>query len=142
MSATDFPCGSCGAEVGAKCEPDCPGLGDGEWDFGDVSEYVNQPIEEYGPRSVDESLSIIAEHVHLLPFGNLVGVRGMGAPDRGDYEVGEYLARLADWMAEYQPLLRAMVDDLTAQSRQRISLQLERDVLDGVIRRALEGAPA
>jgi hypothetical protein len=84
-----------------------------------------------------ESLSILAAAVHLLPYGNLVGVRGMGAPDRQDYSPEEYVGRLADWMAEYQPILRAELDELQRQSVARISLEMERDM----VRNYLKGVP-
>ena len=142
MSVTDWPCDECGADAGVPCAEDCRLRADSEgWDI-ELGQLEFPDEEFHEPRSMDESLAIIAQHVHVLPFGNLVGVRGMGAPDRQDYEPAEYLERLADWLAEYQPILRAMVDDLQTQSRQRIGLQIERDVLDGVIRRALEGETA
>lgn len=81
-----------------------------------------------------ESLSKLAAAVHILPYGNLVGLRGMGAPDQQDFDADEYIARLADWMAEYQPILRAMVDDLQAQSRERISLRLEKDIVSNYLK--------
>jgi hypothetical protein len=141
MSVTDWPCDECGALAGEPCAEDCKLRADSEtWDV-EFSQ-LEFPDADYEPRSMDESLAIIAEHVHRLPFGNLVGIRGMGAPDRQDYEPAEYLDRLAGWLEEYQPILRAMVDELQEQSRQRIGLQIERDVLDGVIRRALDGADA
>lgn len=134
MSYLDRPCENCGAEAGRECGPECGS--DYQVQFSDLQ----FPEEDHdATRSIEDSLAIIAANVHLLPFGNLVGVRGMGAPDRADFDVQGYLDRLADWMAEYQPILRAMVDELEVQSRQRIGMQIERDVLDGVIRRALEG---
>jgi hypothetical protein len=123
----------CGAGPEDECFADCQGVSD----FGDTSAYVDQPIEEYGPRPMGESLSILAAAVHLLPYGNLVGVRGMGAPDRQDYSPEEYVGRLADWMAEYQPILRAELDELQRQSVARISLEMERDM----VRNYLKGVP-
>lgn len=140
-----YPCEACGVEAGQECAEDCPTANmsfaeyEAQQDEFDIATGAMLPREV---RPMDESLSILAANVHRLPYGNLVGVRGMGAPDRQDYSPEEYVSRLADWMAEYQPILRAMVDDLQVQSRQRIGLQIERDVLGGVIRRALEGESA
>ena len=121
----DGPCEECEVGAGVPCLPDCPALqAAGGW---------------LGARSMDESLSRLAAAVHRLPYGAQVGLIGLGAPDRADYTPEEYVAKVADWMTEYQQVLVSKVDDLERQSRERIGLQIERDVFDGAIRRALEG---
>jgi hypothetical protein len=113
------PCEVCGANAGQECADDCGAL-------------IGTP-----------PMARLAAAVHLLPYGNLVGDRGVGAPDYQEYDdADEYIERLADWMEQYQPIVSAMVKDLQKQSKQCISMKIERDVLDGVIRRALEGEPA
>jgi hypothetical protein len=126
-----YPCELCGAEPGQECPEGCPSLTEVDWS---AVEGINEYAEVIDTPPMDESLSKLARSVHILPYGNLVGARGMGAPDQQDYSPEEYIARLADWMAEYQPILRAMVDDLQAQSRERISLRLERDIVSGYLK--------
>jgi hypothetical protein len=120
-------CEFCLADAGEPCAEDCVGYqpDEAQVEFSDLE----FPEDSSVTRPLDESLSILAENVHRLPFGNLVGVRGMGAPDRQDYDADEYIARLALWMEEYQPILRAEVDALQAQAKRAISLEFERDVV-------------
>jgi len=118
-------CGGCGADAYDPCAEDC------SW---------AASIEELDGTPPD-ALTKLAAAVHRLPYSGLIGPRGVGAPDHGEYDAEEYIERLADWMTEYQLLITAMVDDLMEQSKRCISMQIERDVLDGVIRRALEGRP-
>lgn len=135
-----YPCEACGAASGEECAENCPGMQDAgdyatEWELSALASDLNgiPPVV----RPMDESLAILAEAVHKLPYGNLVGLRGLGAPDRQDFDPQEYVARLADWMAAYQPILRAELDDLQRQSLQRISLEMERDM----VRNYLKGVP-
>lgn len=131
MSAVeDFPCEHCGAGPKEPCKRDCVA-----WQAEEIDWPTPLDTGEYEP------LSRLAAAVHRLPYSGNVGVRGVGAPERGDDDAG-YIEALADWMVEYQQVLSAMVQELEVQSRQRISMQIERDVLDGVIRRALEGTSA
>jgi hypothetical protein len=113
------PCEFCHAEAGQPCDESCLSYQAGEYDAWPETEV----------RPLAESLSLLAASVHRLPYGNLVGVRGMGAPDRADYSTEEYFAALADWMAEYEAVLRAEVDALQAQSKRAITLELEREVV-------------
>lgn len=122
MTYAADPCEFCLADAGVPCAEDCVGYQPDEADA-----WADQFGDELHP--MENSLAILAEYVHRLPFGGLVGPRGMGAPDRQDYSPEEYLSRLADWMAEYQPMLRREVDALSAQAKQAISLQFEKDVV-------------
>lgn len=113
-----YPCSFCHAEVGEPCPPDCPGLAeDDAWEL--------HPEVIGTPPSPEARL---AAAVHRLPYGGLVGIRGTGAPDRQDYPLQEWIEKLADWMTEYERVLRAEVEELQAQARQRIALQFEKDV--------------
>lgn len=135
------PCEFCLAEAGEPCAQDCVGYqpDEAQVEFSDL----DPGDDEWGlPAPLEQSEAILMAAVHRLPFGGLVGVRGMGAPDRRYYDHGEWLHKLAEWMAEYQPIIRSHVDKLQDQARRQISLQIERDVLDGMIRRALDGANA
>lgn len=125
-----YECEDCGAGAGEECRPDCCGAAVAFTDPNDEYAYFAEPVEELMAR--------LAAAVHRLPFSGNVGIRGVGAPER-DGDDDAYIAELANWMTEYVEVARSMVEALQVQSRQRISLQIERDVLDGVIRRALEG---
>lgn len=135
MSYADWPCDECKAEPGEPCAEDCPVLNmtfeeyESQQDEFDIATGALLPPAEVKDRPMAESLSILAAAVHRLPYGNLVGIRGMGAPDQQEYSPEEYISRLADWMAEYRPILRREVDDLQNQSRQRMSLQFEKDAV-------------
>lgn len=132
MSVTDFPCGECDARAGEPCADDCPlQLEFAAVEFSDPAWPEDEVIDT---PPMDESLSKLAAAVHVLPFGGRVGVRGTGAPDRQDHSAEEYIARLADWMVEYQQVLRAEVDELSRQSRERIGLQLEKDIVTNYLR--------
>lgn len=141
MSAEDYPCEDCGAAVGEPCRDDCGG----GYEAQEASTYEQWAAAQVDPlppceRDVEESIAMIAAATHLLPFGGLVGIRGTGAPDRQDYTVEGYLSKLADWITEYREVVRREVDHLEGQSVKMIGMQIERDTVDAMIRRALAGA--
>lgn len=111
-----YPCDYCHSDVGEPCPPDCPGM---------ATEDALYSVEVIGTPPSGEAR--LAAAVHRLPFGGLVGIRGTGAPDRQDYPLGEWIELLADWMTEYEQVLRCEVDQLQVQARQRIGLQIEKD---------------
>ena len=122
-----YPCEACGAEVGTPCPDNCPGMtvaGEHatEWEMSALA----SPLPE---ADLDEAAAKLMAAVHRLPFGGLVGIRGLGAPDRQDYPHEEWLWRLAEWMAEYQEVLAEQVAKLSADSTRLISLQMERDMV-------------
>jgi hypothetical protein len=113
-----YPCDMCGANSGDPCLDTCPGNADGEtW-----PEFSASPVAE------DSEARLMAA-VHRLSFGGLIGIRGTGAPDRQDYEHDEWMARLADWMTDYQRVLAEQVQQLQDQARAGIALQFEKDVV-------------
>lgn len=121
-----YPCDFCHAQPGEPCSEDCPGFEGGAWPEG-----LN------GTPPVEESEAKLMAAVHRLPYGGLVGMRGMGAPDRQDYPREKWMSMLADWMVEYQETLAAEVAKLEADSVRLISLQMERDM----VRNYLKGTP-
>lgn len=98
-------CEACGAEPGQPCDDDCPGFS--QWDS-----------DRYAG-----SDSRLMAAVYRLPFGALVG----DPPERGDSDA--WLSDLADWMTQYEQILRVEVERLQAGVRKAIGLQLEKDVV-------------
>lgn len=117
-----YPCEMCGAEPGNPCLGDCPGDAYDEFSAQGLSELIGTP-------PLEDSEAKLMAAVHRLPYGGLIGTRGTGAPDRQDYDREEWMARLAEWMTEYQQMLAVQVDQLQDQARERIALQLEKDVV-------------
>lgn len=118
------PCEFCLAEAGEPCAQDCVGCQPDDEAQVEFSALILPEVDEH-----DEAAAKLMAAVHRLPFGGLVGIRGLGAPDRQDYPHEEWLWRLAEWMAEYQEVLAEQVAKLSADSTRLISLQMERDMV-------------
>lgn len=116
-----YECEGCGAGAGIDCLPDCPYMVDPP-DFADL--YF--PPE---PETLEDSEARLMAAVHRLPFGGNVGIRGLGAPDRQDYPHDVWMAKLADWMTEYQEVSTAMIEQLQTDVRKGLGAQIERAVL-------------
>ncbi|HEX2616640.1 MAG TPA: hypothetical protein VHL57_03805 [Flavobacteriales bacterium] len=122
QSNLGIPCDGCHAQAGEPCLPECPNLADSPWDG---YEFADLEATEYAMRSPDESMAVVMANINLLPFGALVGT----VPERSFYDEDEFLDRLATWMADYQQVLNAKVDEMQAQVREGISLKIGRDIL-------------
>lgn len=121
-----YPCGECGADIGEPCPEGCPGTE--FWSNEELDLALNEVID-----TPPSPAARLAAAIHRLPLGGLVGIRGTGAPDRQDYPLEEWIEHLADWMTEYQRILTAEVEELQAQVRKGIGLQIEKDVLRNML---------
>ena len=136
MSAIDnFPCESCGAPAGVPCPPECPGIGDDDWGVSYEAEgtgtlaFDNEPAEW-----VDDELEtpILARQILFraachLPFAGLVSTDPPYFGKETDQE--QWLGEFAVWLARYAQIATVQTDELSVQARQRIGLQIEKDVL-------------
>jgi hypothetical protein len=123
----NYPCDACEAKAGEECAEDCPLLNDGNPvpDFSELDINYADSWAEYVVPPLEESEEKLMAAVHRLPFGRLAGE----VPQRTTMSRELWMAQLAAWMTDYRSVLVAQIADLETQSRQRISLQLERDVV-------------
>lgn len=115
------PCETCGAGADEPCDPHCPNAVQDSM----FEEDVPVPL-------LEESKRALMASVYRLPFAAMTG----SPPDHRGRDLDMWLAELADWMHTYLSAVDAQIADLQEQSRQRIALQIEKDVITGYLRGA------
>ena len=144
-----IPCETCGAAADEPCAPDCPDMAafhDSEvaqWSDtyeGDGTAVVGIDGEpaEWVPDEMDTTLlarQILFRAACNLPFAGLVSIDPPYFGEHTDEEV--WLQEFAVWLARYATVATERADDLSNQARQRIGLQIEKDVLRGFLGEAI-----
>jgi hypothetical protein len=118
-----YPCDMCGAEPGQDCRENCPGLECVDFSELDLSDIEVSEVSEVP--SLDDSQAAFMGAVWRLPFGNVLP----DPPDRREYDIQEWMAKMAEWMQTYGAVIKAEVDRLNADSRRAIGLQIEKDMV-------------
>lgn len=115
-----IPCEMCGAGADEPCEDDCPDMA-----YVHESEMLDrEQAEEMSTH--DLARQILFRATTGLPYSALAG----DPPYFGEHtDDDQWLAEMAVWMANYNKVIREQVEDLQAQSRQRLGLQLEKDII-------------
>lgn len=114
------PCEFCGAQAGEHCDPSCVALSE-NWPV------VVEPVDDE-PQSTfeDDAKRAIMAQLYHFPMS---GIRVASPPNWGDKDTDLWLAELAIWLAEYNKVIHAELDDLQGKARRMIGLQLEKDVI-------------
>ena len=122
-----IPCDTCGAAADEPCAEDCPDMAYAS-EGGGVLAVDAEPAEWVDEETDTLTLArrTLFRAATRLPVGALCG----DPPYFGeDTDPDQWLGEMAVWLARYSQVINAHVDDLQEQARQRVGLQLERDIL-------------
>lgn len=132
------PCEACGAGRGQPCDPECPSMVAFHASEGGGQLAIDGEPAEWKPDEMDTTLlarQILFRAACNLPFAGLVSIDPPYFGEHTDEEV--WLQEFAVWLANYAKVATERADDLSNQARQRIGLQIEKDVLRGFLGEAI-----
>ena len=132
------PCEACGAGRGQQCDPECPSMVAFYASEGSGQLAIDGQPAEWKPDEMSTPLlarQILFRALCQLPFAGLVSTDPPYFGEHTDDDL--WLAEVAVWMANYAKVANDRTDDLSDQARQRVGLQIEKDVLRGFLGEAI-----